>query len=140
MVVTTSDYAERYRNDRKGEENPVLRFLENLFRTKTVLFIGYGLSDLEILEYVILKTKELTDEGQQPKHFMLQGFFSHQRELWLSLRDYYRQCGIELLSYSMDRKGHDQLLDVVDAFAVKAPASQLMLADEFLEMEKMLDD
>lgn len=40
MVVTTSDYVEHYRNERRGEENPILSFLENLFRTTHVPFIG----------------------------------------------------------------------------------------------------
>ncbi|MBI4450266.1 SIR2 family protein [Candidatus Uhrbacteria bacterium] len=140
MVITTSDYVEHYRNDRLGEENPVLTFLENLFRTKHVLFIGYSLSELEILEYVILKTREFRTEGLQPRHFIVQGFFSHELELKTSLEGYYNQCGIGLLPFLKDHKGHEQLLDVIEDFVARAPAAPLMLADEFQEMERWLDD
>ncbi len=55
--MTTREYITRYRNDRTdadpSRENRTLTFLDYLFTNKTVLFVGYGLDDLEILEYVI---------------------------------------------------------------------------------------
>ncbi|GLR95659.1 MULTISPECIES: SIR2 family NAD-dependent protein deacylase [Bradyrhizobium] len=52
MVMTTRDYIRRYANDRGTDdpirENRTLTFLEALFRNKTVLFVGYGLEDLEM--------------------------------------------------------------------------------------------
>lgn len=139
MIVTTRHYAEHYRNDRRGDENPVLTFLEKLFRNKHVLFIGYGLDELEILEYVMLKAGEDRTDGLV-RHFMLQGFFSHEFELMLNLRDYYAQCGVGLLPFSRDRKDWGQLVDVVEDFATKIPVSRLMKAQEFQEMEGWLDD
>lgn len=145
MIVTTRHYVEHYRNDRRGDENPVLTFLEKLFSNKHVLFIGYGLDELEILEYVMLKAGEDREDRTEglrpgPRHFMLQGFFSHECELMLNLRDYYAQCGVELLPFSRDRKDRDQLVDVVEDFASKIPVSPLMKAQEFQEMESWLDD
>jgi hypothetical protein len=64
MILTTRDYVRHYANDRLSadpqRENRVLTFLDFLFREKTVLFIGYGLDELEILEYVILKAGRRT--------------------------------------------------------------------------------
>ena len=54
MILTTQDYVRRYANDRlsanAGSENRVLTFLEYLFEQKTVLFVDYGLEELEILD------------------------------------------------------------------------------------------
>ena len=79
MILTTPDYVEHYANDRRTKdrhnENYVLTFLEHLFRHKTVLFIGYGLAELEILEYIIVKARSTMDAEVLPKHFLLQGFF-----------------------------------------------------------------
>src|SRR6266403_2313653 len=62
MIMTTRDYISRYANDRRSDdpalENRTLTFLEFLFHQKTVLFVGYGLDDLEILEYVIQKARQ----------------------------------------------------------------------------------
>jgi SIR2-like domain len=143
MVITTRDYVKHYANDRRlkptDPENPVLTFLDALFRTKTVLFIGYGLEELEILEYVILKAKHLNTR-LQPKHFILQGFLSHERELMLSMRRYYRECGIELLPFLRDQRDWDQLIEVLDSFARAVPASSLAVLQELDDMEGLLND
>lgn len=143
MIITTRDYVSHYANDRRlkpsDPENPVLTFLDDLFRMKTVLFIGYGLDELEILEYVILKTRQFKTPGEQPRHFILQPFFSHERELMLSMKRYYRDCGIDLLPFLKDQKGFDQLIDVLDEFARAVPASSLPVLQEFAEMETLLN-
>ena len=139
MVLTTSDYVQHYQNDRSGLENPILTFLDNLFRNKHVLFLGYGLDELEILEYIILKSREVMAEDAALRHYTVQGFFSHEHQLMLRLKSYYRQCGVGLIPFLKDENGHDQLLDVIDWFAVQAPAAPLMLAEAFREMEEWLN-
>ena len=68
MILTTQDYIRHYANDRRADgpegENRVLTFLEFLFSEKNVLFIGYGLEELEILEYVIGKARLMAERGQ----------------------------------------------------------------------------
>ena len=144
MIVTTTDYLQHYANDRRAHaddaENPVLTFLDDLFSTKTVLFIGYGLEELEILEYVILKAGRLREEGRQPRHFILQGFFSHEKELMLHLQRYYLDFGLELLPFRKDERNWQQLIEVLDDFARNIPASSLAVAQELADMERMFDD
>lgn len=145
MVYTTQHYVKHYANDRLSgdpeKENRVLTFLEHLFDEKTVLFIGYGLEELEILEYVILKARRMPGrEEHETRHFLVQGFFSHQHELMQSLKRYYqKECGIELIPFLRDEKDWDMLLDVVDELAEKIPANDLMILQEFKEMEDLLD-
>lgn len=145
MILTTQDYVRHYANDRfAGEaanENRVLTFLEHLFKHKTVLFIGYGLEELEILEYVILKARRPpgTDPAEA-RHYIIQGFFSHQQELLRSLRSYYlKQCGIQLIQFSRDQKDWDQLLEVLEEFARLIPASEPLVLQKAQEMEALLN-
>lgn len=78
--------------------------------------------------------------GSKARHYLLQGFFSHEYELMRSLKRYYLgECGIELLPFSRDLNDRDQLLDVLDKFAELTPASELMYLQEFKEMEGLLD-
>ena len=141
MIMTTRHYAQHYANDRhttrRNEENYVLTFLEHLFTNKTVLFVGYGLEELEILEYIILKAR--TTEGFQIRHFLLQGFFSHERELMVNMRTYYRDCGIDLLPFLKDQEGWEQLLYVLESFGRSVPASSPAVLQQFKEMEALLD-
>ncbi len=138
--MTKPDYIRHYANDRRvndrDPENYVLTFLDYLFREKTVLFIGYGLDELEILEYVIGKAQTTINEQ---KHFLLHGFFSHEKELMNSMRTYYAQCGIELLPFLKDERGWKQLIYVLESFGSQVPASGLMTLQAYKDMERLLD-
>ncbi|MFK7776943.1 MAG: SIR2 family protein [Gimesia sp.] len=145
MIYTTQQYVKHYANDHRVDdpekENRVLTFLESLFKEKTVVFIGYGLEELEILEYVILKARRMPGtDRHEIKHYLVQGFFSHQRLLMESMKQYYQdECGIELIPFLRDEKDWDALLDVVGELAEKVPCRELMRLQEFKEMEGLLD-
>jgi hypothetical protein len=145
MILTTQDYVRHYANDRlsgdPSRENRVLTFLEYLFDNKTVLFIGYGLEELEILEYVILKARRPPGTpGREARHYILQGFFSHEEALLRSLKSYYlSECDIQLIPFLRDDKDWDQLLDVLEEFARTIPASAPLMLQKAQEMEDLLN-
>lgn len=145
MVLTTAHYLERYRSHRLdgsvGRENPFLTFLEILFKLKNVLFVGYSLSELEVLEYVVQKARQdRPRNNEEPRHYILQGFFSHQLELKKSLERYYRnECGIGLLAFSRDTQDWPQLLDVVEYLGKEIPAGPVLGLQERREMEELLN-
>jgi hypothetical protein len=143
MVLTTVDYLNCYsshRIDGKGNyENPFLTFLQTLFRLKNVLFIGYGLNELEVLEYIIQKGLETPPKNnEEPRHYVLQGFFSHEIELARSLESYFRQFGIGLLPFSRDESNWDQLVEVIEYFARKLTPGPPLTLPKRLEMEELL--
>ena len=144
MVLTIQDYIRHYGNDRlingTEAENIVLTFLTFLFSEKSVLFVGYGLEELEILEYVISKARLIGDQSSKPfQHYLLQGFFSHETELARSLSAYYRSCGIELVPFLRDQKDWDQLIDVLEEFGRLTPAGPVLNVEKLKEMEALLD-
>jgi hypothetical protein len=143
MVLTTVDYLDCYsshRIDGKGNrENPFLTFLQTLFQLKNVLFIGYGLNELEVLEYVVQKgIKQRTNTNEELRHYVLQGFFTHEMELVRSLKSYFRQFGVGLLPFSRDELDWDQLARVIEYLASElTPGPPLRLPRRF-EMEDLL--
>jgi hypothetical protein len=144
MILTTQHYVRHYANDRSprsdAAENNVLTFLDFLFAQKNVLFVGYGLDELEILEYVIGKARLSGEPGHtELRHFLLQGFFLHENELAKSLVPYYRECGIELIPYLRDHLDWDQLIDVLEEFARLAPAGSSLKVQTLMEMEDLLE-
>jgi hypothetical protein len=145
MILTTRDYVRHYANDRLTgqlqKENRVLTFLDFLFKNKTVLFVGYGLDELEILEYVILKAgRPAGTTAREPRHYILQGFFSHEEALLRSLKSYYlSECDIQLIPFRRDEKDWDQLLDVLEDFARRIPASAPLALQKAQEMEDLLN-
>jgi len=142
MVLTTVKYLDLYsshRIDGKGNhENPFLTFLKTLFQLKNVLFIGYGLNELEVLEYIVQKGIEPPDNDEEPRHYVLQGFFTHEIELARSLERYFRPFGIGLLPFSRDKHDWDQLVEVIEYFAREIPTGPPLILPKRLEMEELL--
>jgi hypothetical protein len=142
MILTTHEYIERYANDHRtgnaNTENRALTFLEHLFEHHTVLFIGYGLEELEILEYVILKARRQANTvDNEARHFLLQGFFSHETTLLRRMETYYlHECGIQLIPFLRDQKDREQLLEVLEDFAQRIPATAPLV----LHQEQVLED
>lgn len=150
MVFTTAQYLKLYAGHAidgdQLNENSYLSFLRTLFRVKNVLFIGYGLKELEILEYVIQKARSVKQAmsprvGPQAerRHYLLQGFYSHELELMRNLKSYYaRECDIGLLPFSLEQRGHAQLLDIVTYLSREVASGGLVPQQEWLEMEELL--
>jgi hypothetical protein len=144
MILTTLDYLKHYANDRRfanpESENRVLTFLEHLFKFKTVLFIGFGLQELEILEYVISKAQpQAPSSNKEIRHYILQGFYSHQDELKQKLESYYLEFGIQLIPFLLDMRNFEQLIEVVEDFAKHLPASSPLVSQTIQEMEDLLN-
>lgn len=143
MIMSTRDYLAHYANDgQKGvEENPILRFLEYLFANKTVLFLGYGLEELEILEYVILKARHRSDHTKKvTSHYLLQGFFSFESDVCDSLTHYFsEECGIELIPFRRDQNNWAQVIEVLGHFARSLPSTQPVIAQDLAEMEQLIN-
>ncbi|SDQ24660.1 SIR2 family protein [Pseudoxanthomonas sp. CF125] len=144
MILSTGDYVTHYATDRHrtgGDgENRLLTFLEDLFRDKTVLFLGYGLEEMEILEYVVMKARDARKaRPHEAKHYLLHGFFSFEAELCAALESYYRDnCGIVMLPFLRDNNDWHQLINVVDAFAKKLPKNKGSTAQQLKEMENLI--
>jgi len=150
MVFTTAHYLERYAGHRietaGSTENPYLTFLQFLFKNRTALFVGYGLGELELLEYVVQKVREARPAGApvatnalEPQHYLLQGFFAHEAHLLKSLQDYYyRECGIGLLPYSREAQGWGQLVSVLEYLAREIPSGPVLPLQQRQEMEALL--
>ena len=71
--------------------------------------------------------------------FLLQGFYSHERELMASMRTYYRECGIELVPFLKDHGGWEQLINVLESWSKTVPASAPLVSQQLKEMESLLD-
>jgi len=143
MIVTTEDYILQYANDASAgdgqTENGIPAFLRELFQKLNVLFIGYGLDELEILEYVILKARTGRVKPET-RHYVLQGYFSHEYELMKSLKSYFLGFGIELVPFLKDSKDWDQLLEVLENWAQKIPASAPLVLGQLKRMEELLNE
>lgn len=129
-IVTIVDYIKHYE---PGSRPAIL--LEEIFKAYTVLFVGYGLEEYEILEFVISKSH--TSKGEV-RHFMLYPVFRREINLLDFHRKYYIDLGIQLVPYPIDINGYEHLAAVVREWAKQiGPVSQ---PQDFLEKIKLIDE
>jgi hypothetical protein len=133
MIVTTKDYLEHYVSDE------VRMFLQHLFSTKVVLFLGYGLEETEILEYV-LKSSDQREEHQK-RLFILQGFFNAEDPLFNKLQAYYKHSfNAELIVFPRDHEDYAQQQAIIEKWCDKLKFKDLALADKLAALEADLDE
>ncbi len=109
MIMTIVDYIKHYEPNSKASV-----LLEEIFKSCTVLFVGYGLEEYEVLEFIVRKSQPVKDEL---RHFMLYPMFRNEVNLLGLQRKYYASLGIHLVPYPLDDNGHDQLAIVISEWA-----------------------
>lgn len=117
LVFTAEQYLKRYNNE--GNNNITLtfkEFLRNLFTEHTVLFIGYGLAEFELLDYLILKAQG-NKSGKQ--HYALKEYFSFERQLMNHDQLYYKSLNIKIIPYAKDINGFNQLIEITKNWSTK---------------------
>ncbi|MCK9417847.1 MAG: SIR2 family protein [Nitrospirae bacterium] len=131
MVVTTKQYLEHY------EDDIVKEFLGELFEKKTILFVGYGLEEAEILEHILRKGR-VTDTKNK-RRFALMPFFRSQMPLYTMLYGYYvKSFGVHLVGFIRDHKDYRQLEDIVKAWSEQIEVRPSALAAELDFMDEVL--
>lgn len=114
MVISLRDYIEHYADPR------VQAFLSALFRNHTVLFVGYGLAELEILEHIIRSNGSLKADDTAPRHFLLYPHRSTESVQTKFVERYLReQCGVRVIPYLIDTNGYAEVVEVLKAWSAE---------------------
>lgn len=133
MIVTTKEYLQHY------DCKYVQAFLKHLFKKKTVLFVGYGLEEAELLEH-ILRRGSIKTGTLQPRLFSLQGFYSTEKPLYSSLHTYYKQSfDLELLGFLKDYEGYVSLDEIVRNWANTIDVKSTALIQDVDAFDEVLD-
>ena len=134
MVVTTKDYLDHY------DQEIVQTFLHDLFKRKIVLFLGYGLSENEILEHILRRGSVEDQDTGDRRRFVLQGFFRSQEPLYQKLYEYYRvSFGLHLIGFIRDYKDYKQQEAIIKSWAREIRVNKPALADDYARMRGILD-
>lgn len=136
MVVSLKDYITHYADDR------VRNFLKEMFRSHTVLFVGYGLAELEVLDHIIRSNEKITSPGKsKPSHFLLYGHRSSEvtQTAFLS-RFFEEQCGVQLIPYCIDKNGYAELVEVFKAWGPELDVRDPTLLDLHAHLDAYIKD
>ena len=133
MVVTTRDYLEHY------DARLVQDFLGDLFARKTVLFIGYGLEEAEVLEHILRRGG--VGKNKERKRFVLQGYYLIQKPLYENLHSYYRKSfGVHVIGFVRDHKDYKQQEAIFDDWDLQRFVNRPPLAADMEKMNQVSGD
>ena len=134
MVVTTKHYLSHY------DDKTVQNFLNELFKRKTVLFIGYSLEEAEILEHILRRGGVKNENEGVKKRFALQAFFLSQSPLYRKLHDYYQKSfGVHLIGFVRDHNDYAQLEIIAKTWAEQIEVRPPALIEDLEYMDEVLD-
>lgn len=112
-VLTIEEYFQAYSRSKNNDATDLPEFLSTLFSEKVVLFIGYGLQEYEVLEFMVRSINSKTSL----QHYMLSPFFEEESNVVRLHELYYKQLGINLIPYSISRLGYGQLFHILDEWS-----------------------
>lgn len=131
LVFTVPEYLEKY-----SENNPnYIRFLRSVFNSYTVLFVGYGLEELEILEFMATKT-QLNNSNPVTKRFLLFPLFKGEDNILRNEKAYFKSFGIELKAFEKDQNGYEQLVEVIKSWTLEIEDKTAVLENNYIEIEE----
>jgi len=108
VILTVGEYLEHYSPEKNSW---VEDLLVPLFSRNVVLFIGYGMEEVEVLENLIRQSKSIISRAF--KKYILLPFYSANQNVFRHEKNFYKEFNVETIGYSIDKKGYLQLFDVM---------------------------
>jgi hypothetical protein len=132
IVFTVPQYINRY-------NNPTFKaFLSTTFDKYVVLFVGYGMDEFELLDFLISKFKPIA--RRELKHFILLPYYKGEEDALDFDSSYYGPMEIDAIGYEKDEKGYNQLYDVVKMWNDEIKQTSNALHEEAREIEEAVDN
>ncbi len=131
IIFTVPQYIQRYRNQ------DFSNFLKQIFASCSIVFIGYGLEEFEILDFLVTKMGEKT-VGR--RHCILLPYYNDEKYLFDFDKDYFKPLGIEVVGFKKDDKGHAQLYRVVKKWTKDLTEITIVPHEMVKMMEETVDN
>lgn len=130
IIITLKSYCTHY-----AEEGAGRKILKKLFSEKSVLFIGLGLEEFEIVEHVHVSKN-------QSRHYALIPTRTYEDNLIKEYKEYYDAINIELISYDISLNGYRELENVLLDWSeqVEAKRKDKEPSKELLDIINRIDE
>ena len=136
IVFTESEYSKRYGSN-DGDNKKYLEFLEKIFSEYTVLFVGYGLDEPEILEFIAPKTDP--NKSNEKNHFLLKPLYEKEEDILMNEKLRFNSLGVEVIGFAKDQNGYKQLAEVIKDWFNEIEIASSVLHNNHEEIEEIVD-
>jgi hypothetical protein len=131
MVLTIPQYMARY-NSREFQD-----FLKFIFARYTVLFVGYGMEEFEVLDF--LMSKYGPDDEIELKHYILKPFKAGKERTLRFEEYYYNPMGIGIIPYHIGDGDYGRLYNVIRAWNREINQTTVYLHESFSELTECVE-
>jgi len=131
LIFTEDKYLSAYQPG-----NPLPDFLRTVMYEKTVLFIGYGLNEFEIINAGFEPPKQ----KDCLKHYVLEGFYDFQKELCNAKAEYFASINVNLIAFRKDEGGYYQQAKIISQWIDELKGKTSYNSRGVLEITSALDD
>ncbi|CVK33961.1 SIR2 family protein [Methanoculleus bourgensis] len=131
MVLTIPQYLKRY-NTQEFQD-----FLTSIFAKYTVLFIGYGMEEFEVLDFIVGKYR--SSDKTELKHYILKAFKPGDGRTLKFEECYYNSMGIAVIPY-IENDDYGRLYDVIRAWNQEINRRTRYLHESFRDLEECVKD
>jgi len=128
IVLTTLDYTTKY-----NIQN-YLNFLKKFFNDNLLLFIGYGLEEMEIL--IPFFNKVINKSCL--RSYLLQGYNKKRAVLLQDNKDYYACLGVELIPFDCERLGYNLLFNIIGYWHRKIQKNCDVIYNDLNQIERLV--
>lgn len=132
LVFTLSTYMELY------QESSFRKFLEQVFARFVVLFIGYGMSEFELLDFLMIKYD--SNQKKESSKFILNHYYKGDEKILELDQYYYDEMGVRVIGYQMDNEGYGQLYEIVRRWSEEIDQTSTYLYDSFDEIDEAINN
>jgi len=130
LVFTLPQYFKRYKNPAFSA------FLKKVFSEYSIVFLGYGLEEYEILDFLVIKFGQ---EETELKHWMLLPYYQDEKYLLDYDNGYFNSLGIKVIGYEKDANGYNQLFNVIKEWRGEIREASGILYEDVKDMEETVD-
>jgi hypothetical protein len=133
LVMTVEEYVARY------NDSTFRSFLKESFFDKKncFLFIGYGIDEMEIIDFLIQKYSKGRDSLKLINHFyVLLPFFQQEEQLYEYEQMYFEQINMTVIPFSINASGYAQLDKILSLWRKIFEGRD---GDDFYEFNKLID-
>lgn len=140
IVMSNFDYIQKY-----YREDDISHFLKDVFKQKTVIFIGYGLAELPILATIIdSETKNQpqrensNSEDGLNNHYLLLDSFENEKDLQYIYQNYFRNFNIKIIPYHLDEESYSRIITVLESWRVALRSEKERFIEDTIFIDEFL--
>ena len=106
MTVSIKDYLDLYGKPLDG--------LKEVLEEQTIIIMGYGLNELEIME---LLYRNVLGVQKDAKIFLLLPYLSHEKVILMPLAKHWKDLSITILPYNVDKNWHEGISKIIKTWS-----------------------